>query len=37
MYKIDELFGFEQDGHDHISSLCPSLLYSVVDIPRHVL
>ena len=29
---VDELFGLEHDGHIHVSSLLPRLLYSLVDI-----
>jgi hypothetical protein len=34
---VDELFGFEQDGQVHVSSLLPRLLNSVVDIPMQFL
>jgi hypothetical protein len=34
---VDELFGFEQDGQVHVSSLLPKLLNYVVDIPMQFL
>ena len=34
---VDELFGFEQDGQVHVSSLLPKLLNFVVDIPMQFL
>ena len=34
---VDELLGFEHDGHVHVSSLLPRLLNSVVDIPMQFL
>lgn len=34
---VEELFGLQQDGQVHVSSLLPRLLYSDVDIPMQFL